>query len=477
MGADFQSSTATSPDGLAMTYAMATDANGVVTYAANRNGVRALTPSCGACAPDFPPGPPGNDLINIALQGPRVYVNTYDEGVGRFDGASWRHWYPVFCNGAECDSTYNFPIYPYALQVGANGHKWVACWSGPTEEYDDSTFPPVCIHHKEAWNEAIQAPERHSFGWAAANDPDGGLWIGLESNGSTTPVTALGIDYYNKDGVYQRNFRPDNTGSMVGEQIRGLVIDGRGRLWVGYTGQGLQYYDYTPPPITTASFTFVTGTEGLFIQSLAVRGDSLWVLTTQDLRRYDGRTAKLVPGSVVSLPGAAVSNALRPLALGPDGSVWLGSEKGLRVYHPGGAVEDFNVANSPLASDLVRAVAVDPVSGEAWICTAKGMNRYDPHYVPPGTSPVGALKISVYPNPVTLTGIGVSLHISGRGTGYDGAIYDLSGRVVRSFSGVANGSIFWDGRDQGGAVVQPGVYFVRVTSGGRTGTARVAMVR
>ena len=59
-----------------------------------------------------------NDLINIALQGPRVYVNTYDEGVGRFDGASWRHWYPVFCNGAECDSTYNFPIYPYALQVG-----------------------------------------------------------------------------------------------------------------------------------------------------------------------------------------------------------------------------------------------------------------------------------------------------------------------------------------------------------------------
>jgi hypothetical protein len=466
------------PDSAGLVFATATDAAGVVTWAANQDGVRALTPSCGACAADRMPGPPGNNIINLALEGSTVYVNSYVEGVGRYDGVTWRNWYAVSCGGGPaCDSTFVDPIYNFGLHVDARGHKWVACWSGPTEEFNDAVSPPTFIHHQEAWADPVPAPERHSFGWALANDPSGGIWIGLESNGNTTPVTALGLDHYDASGAYVGNLRPDNVPSMAGQQIRGLVVDGRGRLWVGFTGEGVQYFDFPLPPSGIPSFTSVGGTENFFVQSLALHGDSLWVLTTDDLRRYDARSARLVLGSVVSPPGATSQNALRPLAIGPDGAVWLGTEKGLRVYRPGGAIEDFNTANSPLASNEVRAVVVDPATGVVWAGTSEGMNRYDPHYLPPGQSAIGALRLSIYPNPITLTGIGVGLRLKGAAATYDGAVYDLNGRMIRRFSGVPNGGVFWDGLDQHGSVVRPGVYFVHASGGGRTATARVAMVR
>ncbi len=459
-------------------FATAGDAAGVITWAADAGGVRGLTTTCGACDPDVFPGPTGNNVINLDLAGPALWVNTYNTGVSRFSGGAWRLWPAVGCGGgASCDTTFTIPIYSYALHVGQNGHKWIACWSGPLEEIDDSVSPPTFVHHKEAWADPVPAPERHSFGWAGANDPSGGVWIGLESNGNTTPVTALGLDHYDANGAYVGNFRPDNS-TMVAEQIRGLAIDGRGRLWVGYiTGEGVQYFDFPLPPSGPPTFTRLGGTETFSVQSIVARGDSLWVLTTQDLRRYEARLARLVVGSVVSPPGATPQNALRPLAVGPDGAVWLGTDKGVRIYHPGGAIEDFSTANSPLASNEVRAIAVDAATGVAWIGTSEGLNRYDPSYLPPGQTTVGALNLSIFPNPITITGVGVGLRIKGAAASYDGAIYDLNGREVARFTAVKNGGVFWNGLDEKGSVVRPGVYFVRAKSGGRTATARVAMVR
>jgi len=182
-------------------------------------------------------------------------------------------------------------------------------------------------------------------------------------------------------------------------------------------------------------------------------------------------------GEIFSPPGETAQNAIRPLEVGPDGSVWLGTGSGLRVYHPGGGVEDFKTANSALASDAVRAIVVEPKTGVAWIGTSAGLNRYDPHYVPPRTPVPQHLKIRIYPNPMTLTGIGAALRLSGGGDVYTGTVLDLNGRVVSRFSQVRDGQVFWSGFDDHGSVVKPGIYFVRVTSGGHSATARVAVVR
>ncbi len=474
----------TNPGDARAVYKLASDPVTGTTYAANVDGFRVLAPGCTACPLYVPPGPSGNGIINLGLQqlsrGPQIYVNTFEEGVSRFDGQTWRIWPPVTCT-APCDTTFENPVNSFAIQATPNGKKWVACWGGPIEEFDDSVSPSSFTHHREAYVELI-APQRHSFGWATAVDPGGGIWFSLETDGKAYPSpVAFGLDYYDANGVYMRNYQPANTnssGPMRGGQIRGLTIDHRGRFWVGYTGQGVQYFDWPiPAPPAAPDFFTVRGTEGFYIQSLRTYGDSLWVLTDKDLRRYDARSANPAPNSVFTPPGETVQNAIRPLEVGPDGSVWLGTSNGLRIYHPGGRVEDFRTSNSSLVSDAVRAIVVDPRTGVAWIGTSAGLNRYDPHYVPPTAAAIPSLRISIYPNPMTLTAIGTPMLVSGGGDVYDGAVYDLNGRVVSRFTQVRDGQAFWNGRDERGSIVKPGIYFVRVTSKGHSATARVAVVR
>jgi len=470
-------------DSLMAVYAVASDPIQGATYAANLDGVHVLTPGCIQCPITLPPGPPGNNITNLALQqtsfGSQLYIITNTEGVGRFDGTRWRSWLPGPCT--RCDTTFNFPIYTFAAQVDRSGNKWVACWSGPLEQFDDAVSPPVFTHHYEAQTGDPPAAERHSFGWATALDPADGIWFGLETNGQgNPPPPAIGLDYYAANGTYVRNFRPENTNPakpMRGGQIRGLTVDHNGRFWVGYTGQGIQYFDWPLPAPGVPDFETVTGAENLYVQNLRTFGDSLWVLTTGDLRRYSARTARLVPNSIFSPPGETPQNAIRPLDVGPDGAVWLGTALGLRVYHPGGAIEDFNTTNSPLASNQVRAVFVDQKTGVVWIGTAAGLNRYNPHYVPPAPPPLPSLNVRIYPNPMTLTAIGTPLRLSGGGDVYQGTICDLNGRVVSRFSDVRNGQEFWSGIDLHGSVVRPGIYFVRVTSRGRSATSRMVLVR
>ena len=49
--------------------------------------------------------------------------------------------------------------------------------------------------------------------------------------------------------------------------------------------------------------------------------------------------------------------------------------------------------------------------------------------------------------------------------------------VIRRFHGAGNGAVVWDGRDDEGRLVSPGIYFVRAEAGGRAVVARVVLLR
>jgi hypothetical protein len=121
-------------------------------------------------------------------------------------------------------------------------------------------------------------------------------------------------------------------------------------------------------------------------------------------------------------------------------------------------------------------LAIDPANGALWITTPSGLARLDPGYVAPPAPALAALRVRVYPNPATLTGLGLGLRLTGDATSYEGGIYDLAGRRLRRFQVPANGSTIWDGRDDDGRPVKPGLYFVRVSAGGRSATARVIVL-
>ncbi len=418
-----------------------------------------------------PDAPVGNDVQNLVLQGPRVYVATFDEGVGRFDGARWRNWFSGSCYSG-CDTTFRNSIYAFALMVDQQGRKWVGNWSSAIESFDDDVSPPQFVHYRPADTISV---DKHTFAWSAAADSGGGRWFGMDTPGEDP----IGLEYYDALGAYRANYSPVNTADLRSGYVRAIVVDAaRGNLWVGYRGNGVGVFALPEPggPLTLAAGGALDGLATLDVFGMALHGDSLWVMSTSDLRCLNAGSFTQ-RGPVYALVGSpSTRGACHPLDVGPDGTAWVGTDGGVHAFAPDGSAAEYTVANSPLAGNEVRAVRVDPVTGVVWIGTATGLSRFDPAFVAPPPEPLPALAVRVYPNPALLTGAGLFLRLAGNAADYTGAIYDAGGRRLRRFA-AANGGICWDGRDDAGGLVRPGIYFVRVESGGLARTVRVALLR
>jgi hypothetical protein len=96
----------------------------------------------------------------------------------------------------------------------------------------------------------------------------------------------------------------------------------------------------------------------------------------------------------------------------------------------------------------------------------------------PGERAGRALAFSVCPNPVTNS---ARIKLAGEKTRYvRAAIYDIKGRrirLLRDGSGNSNGEIVWDGKDDDGVEVSPGVYWCRVSLPDGTGTKKMVVMK
>jgi ligand-binding sensor domain-containing protein len=422
-----------------------------------------------------PEAPAGNSVQNIALQGSRVYITTNNEGVSRFDGARWRNWFVTAC-GSGCDTTFLSSGYAFALLVDHQGRKWVGNWGSAIESFDDDVSPPEFIHSQPV--DTLLGTHKHTTAWSAASDSSGGRWFGMDSDVDAAPI---GIEYYDSAGVYRANYRSENTSSLMpSNMVRALHVDHpHGSLWVGYRGEGVTVFGLPTEP--GGPLKLKVGGEMSAIKTLDIFGiaghrDSIWVMSTSDLRVFNSLTLRQIGAALPLIGSPAPVGACHPLDVGPDGTAWVGTDAGVHAYGRDGRIVEYNVSNSPLAGDVVRAIRVDPLSGVVWIGTATGLSRFDPGYVPPAAPELQTLEVRAYPNPAWLTGGGLSLRLSGNSAAYRGVVYDASGRKLHAFD-AWDGQPCWDGRDASGAIVRPGVYFVRVEASGHARTLRVALLR
>jgi hypothetical protein len=415
-------------------------------------------------------------MINLALEGGRIYVHTLSEGVSRWDGTQWRNWFPlpVDCT-AGCDTTFRNPVFSFALLVDKDGRKWTACWARQMEVWNDHVAPPAFT--RPTYNDALD-PQRHTFAAGAALDSANGHWFGMDTPDLGNPdIAPIGLDYYDSSGAFVANFRPDNpinhTNMRGNGKIKAVTVDLTGAIWIGHAGAGVQWFRYSGAD--TTDFKNVFPVEDVDVSGLAASGDTIWVSTTNDLRWYQRATGAMQAS--FPIPAGPSQLALDPLAVATDGSIWLGTLNGVRVYNRDGSPRtDYTVANSPLANDEVRTIRVDRTTGAIWVATAGGLNRFDPFFVPPPPPVIPRLSLTVYPNPSFLTGIGVRLSVIGNTTTYQGWVFDITGRRLRRV-GAINGGLLWDGRDGEGKLVEPGVYFIHLEGGGRSATTRVVLLR
>ena len=140
----------------------------------------------------------------------------------------------------------------------------------------------------------------------------------------------------------------------------------------------------------------------------------------------------------------------------------------------------------------VRGIEADPRDGSYWVTFVQGGENMivkiagfhygsvgieEPALQIPGT--VGRLEVQAQPNPFTgRTNLSVSLSTAGS---VDLRIFDNSGRVVKTLArGAAvptHASFSWDGRNDAGRTVAPGIYFYRVQSATEQAWGKVILSR
>lgn len=137
---------------------------------------------------------------------------------------------------------------------------------------------------------------------------------------------------------------------------------------------------------------------------------------------------------------------------------WVGTQNGVFLLSPDGREElaRFTTDNSPLLDNALIDIAVNPLNGEVWMGTQRGIISYQADAVEGGTT--HAAELEVYPNPVRPEYEG-PITIRGLPRDAEVKITDVNGRLV--FETIAQGGqAIWDGRDYNGRKVATGVYLI-----------------
>jgi len=260
-------------------------------------------------------------------------------------------------------------------------------------------------------------------------DDNGFLWLRLSGGGGL-----LVFDPQTNRSRFLSTFL--NDGNLLTNSVNTLVKDRNGAIWVG-TDLGPTVFD------------FPAGVFDAVVQSQPPR--------------INGR--RLLADEVVT-------------ALAVDGGnrKWIATRSGLYRVSPDGAqlLDVFTADNSPLPSNTIRSLAIEPTGGRVFILTNRGIVSYGG----PATDPAVTLdKPTIFPNPVRPDFAG-EVSINGLTDNATVKIFDAGGQLAfeaRSQGGTAT----WNLRDYRGRAAQTGIYLVVVVAAnGTEGVAgKLAVVR
>ena len=203
---------------------------------------------------------------------------------------------------------------------------------------------------------------------------------------------------------------------------RCMAVDLDGQIWVG-TDKGPQII-YSPSSAFDGDVT---------PQQILIKQDNSY----QYLLELETVTAIAVDGANRKWLGTANS-----------GVYLLSSDGQVEIHH-------FTAENSPIFSNNISCINIDPQTGEVFIGTDKGMISYQSDAIE-GTD--ACENVLVYPNPVR-PGYNGAIAVRGLMNNAKIKITDISGSLV--YEGTAlGGQAIWNGQNLKGEKVYTGVYLV-----------------
>jgi ligand-binding sensor domain-containing protein len=225
------------------------------------------------------------------------------------------------------------------------------------------------------------------------------------------------------------------SGALPSKAVLSIAIDRDGYVWIG-TESGVAYF-------TDPYYIFSTTTD-------AVKP----ILENRFLLRNEKVTAIKIDGA---------------------NRKWVGTDKGVWLFNATGDnyIYNFTAENSPLLSNTIRDIEINPISGEVFFVTDKGIISYRST----ATQSNDAFQnIKIFPNPVTHDFAG-TIGISGLATDAVVKITDISGNLV--WQTQANGgTASWNAQDAKGRRVATGIYlvFAATQDGAESAVGKIAVI-
>lgn len=268
--------------------------------------------------------------------------------------------------------------------------------------------------------------------------------------------------------------------SLTENAVAQIITDDFNQLWIqSPKGNGLIYYKYGNNIETTGDDQWKIFKQGVgngnlpsnnVLSILRDKDNSIWVGTddgigiiycsdnvlgnceaTLPIIQQDQFAGFLFKGEQVQ--SMAIDGANQKW-IGTQNGVWLISADAKQIIH------HFTVNNSPLLSNDIKKIAVDPTTGEVYFATFNGLCSYRSTATEASED---KSNILVFPNPVPPQYNG-QIAIRGLAENTLIKITELNGRLVyqtRSLGGQA----VWNGRDYVGNKIASGVYLVLARDG------------
>lgn len=269
--------------------------------------------------------------------------------------------------------------------------------------------------------------------------------IEIDKNGTKWIATSYGgVIAYNENGnVFKKITSGSDSGNLPSKDVRAIAIDNKNQLWIG----------------TTTGLRIIPSIDSFLTTSGQITANNIVI-------EEDGSGQELL-----------FEQFIKEIVVDGSNRKWIGTlDSGVFLLSPNGqkTIYRFTKDNSPLPSNLIFDIDIDPKTGEVFIATDKGMVSFK------GVSTKGSENLDnvyVYPNPLRPND-NDTVKVSGLLDKSTVKITDIEGSLVYEATS-EGGTIEWDTTAFGKYKVASGVYMVFVSSkdGDETKVNKLMIIR
>ncbi len=436
-----------------------------------------------------PEGPNKNYTFRIKAGPKKLYVvyGYYDPnyapkgrnmGYDIFDTKDWNYIQPsTFSNVRD--------LVDVAIDPSDPDHIYMSSWGKGVLEMQNNERVELWV--EENTNNHIQklfyAPNPNYVSiriGGSVFDKDGNLWVANGWDVERPFVVRMKTDEWN-------SFAFDKVSSSSDGGMQGICIDANGNKWIGTRDNGIWIYNEGDSFDSTGDdkmlrFSTSENSGNLpdnRVNTIAIDKDNVaWIGTKLGLVIFsdiddmfessyykaepiiineDGVGKKLLGNQTISK--IVVDGANNKWFATESGGVYYTSANGQKTIH------HFTQENSPLLSNQVLDLDIDPETGRVFFVTSKGLVSFI------GTATEGGdnfSKVFAYPNPVRPEYDG-DIYIKGLTDKTNVKITDINGNLIFETTS-EGGQAVWNGRSLSGYKASSGVYLVFAVSKDGTDT-------